>query len=262
MRSFLTLIAIVATIAFLVIGNRHWQEKIDVSHFASSQKAEASTETKKEKTAALAAKLMPYTAHWPQQAKNDFQQAIKDQKTYTIAIVGSKAMGTEKQGWASDLKKALLQAYGDQVAVTLFPSDVTSKQFISKKLDKKVADAHPNLVLFEPFVLNDNGSVAPKDTHKNLLKAVKTWKDAVVIIQPSFPIYQASNYPDQVKELKKFAQEQKLPYLDHWKDWPGTNSKDLKKDIEFKNGEQVAPNAKGNKIWFDYLRDYFIAGHS
>lgn len=240
----------ILTVIVLIAGNLYWRNHTNINHFTSVSSKEKPVSTDE---------LITKTTHWPKQAQSDFKQALKDGKTYKIAIVGSKAMGTTKKGWAHDLKQALLHTYGDHVSVSLFPYDVNSDQFIADNLYKKVADAQPNLVLFEPFILNDNGAVDPKNAHQDLLTAVDAWKDAVVIIQPSYPLYQATNYPDQVAQLKTFVKKQKLVYLDHWQNWPDTNSTALKNDLKFENGEQAGPNAKGNAIWYHYVRNYFIA---
>ncbi|MGG4036970.1 hypothetical protein [Heyndrickxia ginsengihumi] len=249
MKLLTTIILSLITVIVLLTGNFYWQDRTQVNHF-TSESANGKAVSNDD--------LIAETAHWPKQAQSDFKQALKDGKTYKIAIVGSKAMGTTKKGWAHDLKQALLHTY-EHVSVSLFPYDVNSDQFIASNLYKKVADAQPNLVLFEPFILNDNGAVDPENAHQDLLTAVDSWKDAVTIIQPSYPLYQATNYPEQVSQLKKFVKAHKLVYLDHWEKWPDTNSEALKNDLKFENGEQVGPNAKGNAIWYHYVRDYFIA---
>ncbi|GER74427.1 hypothetical protein [Weizmannia acidilactici] len=194
-----------------------------------------------------------------EQARTDFKAAISKGRAYKIAIVGSDAMGIDSNGWGPQLKQALRKAYGSHVHVSLFAYDMNSDEFIREGKYKDVADFQPDLVLFEPFILNNNGAVAMENQLNDIKTAAAAWKDAVLLIQPSFPLYQATNYPDQVDQLEMFTKMEGYTYLNHWKNWPDPNSGKFKAYVKFENGEQTAPSAKGVKVWYEYLRDYFIA---
>ncbi|WP_018663343.1 hypothetical protein [Heyndrickxia acidiproducens] len=270
MKFFMMLISVLATIVVLLGGNLYWNHKTSVEHFNSTP-ADASTtapaktvSTPKEKEAKTNAaepdaKLEDYTANWPKKARSEFKTALKQNKTYKIAIVGSQAMGSSSNGWGADLKKALKDAYGSHISVALYPYNLNSDEFIREEKHQEVADFAPDMVLFEPFILNDNGQVAMENEFDDIKTAVNAWGKAVILIQPSYPLYQATNYPDQVEQLKTFSKMEGYDYLDHWKNWPDPDSDAFKSYVVFSGEEQTAPSAKGEQVWYEYLRDYFIA---
>ncbi|GER70393.1 hypothetical protein BpJC7_16960 [Weizmannia acidilactici] len=268
MKILATIMSILAAVVVFVAGNMYWGYKTDPSRFQDSAAEAKETKTTSETSAKMGAAktsekpntdFTAYTAHWPKQARTDFKAAISKGRAYKIAIVGSDAMGIDSNGWGPQLKQALRKAYGSHVHVSLFAYDMNSDEFIREGKYKDVADFQPDLVLFEPFILNNNGAVAMENQLNDIKTAAAAWKDAVLLIQPSFPLYQATNYPDQVDQLEMFTKMEGYTYLNHWKNWPDPNSGKFKAYVKFENGEQTAPSAKGVKVWYEYLRDYFIA---
>ena len=47
-------------------------------------------------------------------------------------------------------------------------------------------------------------------------------------IQPPHPLYQATYYPVQVEALAQYAEDNDIPYLNHWEAWPDQDSKEIK----------------------------------
>ncbi|MFK4998700.1 SGNH/GDSL hydrolase family protein [Bacillus sp. N9] len=201
--------------------------------------------------------VLEKTENWPETARQSFSASIEAGIPYHIAIVGSQALGGE-EGWAAMLRDALEETYSkDLINVSIFEfGDKTSNQFLADGGDQLVADRSPDLVLFEPFTLNDNGRVAVSESHENIATFIEKVDDAVVILQPTHPIYKATLYPGEVNDLKIFATEQKLPYIDHWEIWPDYKTEEI---IDYLvRPKQSAPNEKGHKLWFSYLEKYFI----
>ncbi|MED4968181.1 hypothetical protein P9759_14765, partial [Heyndrickxia coagulans] len=256
-------------IAVFVAGHLYWGYKTDPSRFkpasrevkAVKAKAEPAAGKKREanKTDKPASSLADYTKNWPKKARSDFKTALSKEHAYKIAIVGSDAMGADTNGWGPQLKQALQDAYGSYVSVSLFAYHLNSDEFIREGKYKDVANFKPDLILFEPFILINNGAVAMDNQLEDIKTAAAAWGDAVLVIQPSYPLYKAANYPAQVKELESYAKKEGYTYLDHWKNWPDPDSDAFKSYVTFQNGEQTAPSKKGTTAWYDYLRKFFIA---
>jgi hypothetical protein len=263
-KALLTLLAILCFI-FLLLGNFYWKERTDVSAYQSTNETgivEAKENNKvisEEKN--IEDKTTSIISQWPANAQEAFSQAREANKPYKLALVGSTAMGTEEDGWAAQLKLALKSAYGVALEVKLFAYDTTSIEFINSNMSQEVLDYAPDLILYEPFTLNDNsGSVAVTDNHDSIEIFLSNLKEAnenaVLLLQPTHPIYGATFYPGQVEELQTFASELGVTYLNHWKAWPSYEDEALKEYVTESQGD---PSAKGHEVWAGYLEEYFIS---
>ena len=118
----------------------------------------------------------------------------------------------------------------------------------------------PDLVLLEPFLLNDNGVVMIDDTLAHIQSIIDQLKsaapNAVVILQPPNPIYNATYYPRQVERLEAFANENGYPYLNHWPAWLDDQSEELNRYVD---PQTDLPTAEGAKVWANALAKRFIA---
>lgn len=126
---------------------------------------------------------------------------------------------------------------------------------------KEVTAYQPDLVLWEPFTLKDNTvGVSPEDTAYGvnvfLADLQEANEDVTLILQPGQPLFGAVYYPQQVEELKTFAEESGLTYLDHWTEWPASDDEALQ---GYLTESRDVPSEKGHKVWAGYLTDYFIS---
>ena len=92
--------------------------------------------------------------------------------------------------------------------------------------------------------------------HRLLPKSKKVFQIRVVLIQPPHPLYQATYYPVQVEALEQYAEDNGIPYLNHWEAWPDQDSEEIK---DYLSEDASEPSAKGHQVWAEYLIDYFIA---
>ncbi|GGA20578.1 SGNH/GDSL hydrolase family protein [Psychrobacillus lasiicapitis] len=173
-----------------------------------------------------------------------------------LLIVGSSSMEEGAPGYATILTNALTDTYGDFVETTVLPFNGTSKQFI-EGMAEIAWEKGFDLVLMEPFTLNNNGVVVIEDEHRHIQafeqKVLEEVPDAVVILQPSHPIFQANFYLVQIDSLEKFATRRGYPYINHWSAWPATNDPALKDLLT----EDNSPNSEGAKAWALSLIHYF-----
>ena len=146
------------------------------------------------------------------------------------------------------------------MTVSTFSYDLTSIAYINEEKITEVMEEQPDLILFEPFTLKDNGKVGIDDSLENTSAVIASVKESLpqteVILQPPHPLYNANFYPKQVEELQQFAEDNGITYLNHWEAWPDKNSEEIK---EYISEDSSQPSSKGHQLWADYLTDYFIA---
>jgi hypothetical protein len=257
MKTFSLFVLAIGCAAVLFYGNMYWQERTSSSSPPHPTKMEeTNAETVGEETVDDKALI----ANWPAKAQETFLKDSKVQKPYKIALVGSPALGEEENGWSRQVKEELEGTFGDSLEVTIYEYDSTSIEFVNGEQAEEVLTDKPDLVVLEPFSLSDNSNlVGSKNNHESIQifnrRLTEQNEDAVLILQPTHPIAGATYYPEQIEELQAFAEEQNIPYLDHWTAWP----EDDETLADYVTESQETPNEKGHEVWADYLLDYFIA---
>lgn len=258
MKSFLTTIYAIACVIVLFIGNQYWTNKTTIHIEASNSTEENSIESDTLEEANN--EILSLTKNWPEQSVERFKLALEEETPFKIVIVGSTALGGDA-GWAVQTKTRLLESYGDgNLTVEIMEYDSTSEGFIEDNKIEELAALKGDMILLEPFILNDNGKVLIEASLANLATIMETVKqispETVFFLQPSYPIFQAKRYPVQISELKKYAEVNSIPYLDHWTAWPSSDSEEVK---DYLDSEQSQPNEKGHQLWSEFISNYFIS---
>ncbi|TCN24157.1 SGNH/GDSL hydrolase family protein [Mesobacillus foraminis] len=267
MKNVLVVLLAVGCIFLLVAGNLHWKEKTTVSSAKQVQNGTVSQDVNNEEETTTATnsdidveELTKLTENWPKDAREQYSKAVEINKPFTILLAGSNALGMEENSWSNLLKKELETAYGGTVKVIVKTYDLTSSQFIAEGKLGELKKLHPDITLLEPFILKDNGMVTIEDSEQNITSIagglLEENSNHSLILQPSFPIYQATYYPLQVEALEDYAKRNSIDYLDHWSTWPNPDSEEIK---QYLMEDQESPNEAGHKLWADYLIHYFIA---
>jgi hypothetical protein len=205
--------------------------------------------------------LLELTKNWPAVSVDKFKQTISENKVFKILFVGSTAIGSESEGTFPLVKDRMIETFGDkniQIKIKTFNS--TSAELINNHKQAEIAAEDADLIIFEPFILMNNGAVLMNDTLENTTKIMDDIKaknpETAFILQPSYPLYKAKIYPKQVDELKKFAEENHITYLNHWSAWPDPNSKEFK---DYILTDQSAPSEKGNEVWSESILQFLIS---
>ncbi|OAT80998.1 hypothetical protein A6P54_13470 [Bacillus sp. MKU004] len=260
---------IILTIGFIIYGYLHWKDRTSISAFnngtdtdipeisATNESDAVNKEVKQEESSSNMEEL---TSEWPDEAQESFLKAVSENRPYKMAVIGSGVLGAGDSGWSDQLKEALQETYGGQLEVEVFEYDMVSIDFLYSAESDEIIEYAPDLVLYEPFTLNDNsGRVASRDNHRSIELFLDQLKqansDVVLMLQPTQPLYGATFYPQQVESLKEFAAESDIPYLDHWALWPDSGDEEL---LDYVDESKTVPNEKGHEMWADYLIDYFI----
>lgn len=259
MKNFLTVLLGFACIAVLYLGHTYWNEKIQAS--AKNKNVEVKKQVSKPNLDKQSSPdIISLTENWPENAISRFEQTLKEKKTFKILFVGSPAIGSENEGIYPIVKQKLVEAYGEKnIQIDIKTVDSTSTQLINDHLHEEIASEAADLVVIEPLTLMDNGEVAIEASKSNLTLLMEEIKaqnpEATIIIQPSYPLYNAKFYPIQVNELKNYSAENQITYLDHWTAWPDPNTEEIKQYLQL---DQTGPSNQGIQVWSDYLIQFFI----
>ncbi|MDE3840225.1 hypothetical protein C0966_12825 [Bacillus methanolicus] len=267
MRVFLTTILAIACAIVLILGNLHWDKKTAISSKNGNNIETTKIDSKSlndssssvEGKEALNEDLIKLAKNWPKEGLEVYKKALKEGRPYKILIVGSASLAADSGGWPNLVKKKLMDAYSGTISVTFKEYNLNSLEFVQQDKTQELIDEKADMILFEPFILNDNGIVRIEDTLDNIMNIMKEVKtnnpDTTFVLQPPHPLFNAKYYPLQVEELKKFTKQNNIPYLDHWAAWPDPATEEIKKYLL---EDQSGPNQEGHKIWGKVVEDYLI----
>ncbi|KKI89253.1 hypothetical protein WQ54_27230 [Bacillus sp. SA1-12] len=255
MKKLLVIVTLIVCGAAIIFGNIHWKNKIS-AHGEKEKSNSAAVLTEEESNTGNDTYL--YSKNLPEHLQKKIAEAANTGKPVKLVIYGTSS---EKGAWSESFSKELQAAYGEDVfAVTVLSTgDKTTRDLVNDDSFEQVNELQPDILLFEPSMLKDNGVVGISNTLENIQTMIASWKAAnqnmTLMIQPPNPLYSATYYPKEVAQLQDYSAENKIIYLNHWENWP--DLEDVKME-EYLTEDNKA-NENGNKIWADYLKEYFIA---
>ncbi|WP_078555900.1 SGNH/GDSL hydrolase family protein [Bacillus alkalicellulosilyticus] len=133
----------------------------------------------------------------------------------------------------------------------------TSAQVINQTITDDVIESQPDIIIFEPFILNNNGKVLINDTLKHVEQIMNDFQTAIpetdIVIIPSNPLYNPSAFLTQSDALQNYAEENQYLFANHWDAWPEVTDTDLQNYLT-----SGRPNEQGHQLWADYMADYLI----
>jgi hypothetical protein len=275
MKNFLLICLAVITAFTLAGGKLHWEEQVDAVQADTISENEPKDETKSEtnikgSTAETPSKEdevekgelvnLDKLNYLPPGLQQKFKEKMNKNQPLHLMILGSSSTSERKGAWPELLEKQLMDVYSETLLkVTVNElKNKTSDQVIKENLYKDLSEQKPDILLLEPFLLYDNGKVNMSKRLDNLSVMLEDFKkenqDITIILQPANPIYGAHFYLKEEKDLERFAKHHKYTYLNHWDAWPDPDKNEVK---EYLTNENL-PNDKGNKVWANYLKEYFI----
>lgn len=249
MQKLLALLCCIATVAVVFIGEWYWNSSVTKPVQANGKEENTSyMEPTKESH--------DFISSLPTELVEKAEKAVENGTKLTFVIYGSEATSTDDNGWPKRFEKELKNTYDNLFDVIIYSNEgKTSRDVVNEELYQKVIDHSPDILLFEPFVLKDNGG-GVGDTLENLTTILEEIKvehpNVTIYLQPPHPIFTAVNYPIQVENLKEYALENGYHFLDHWEAW--TEQDD---DLYLEEGKGE-PNEAGHQVWAQFLISYFI----
>ena len=267
------LVLSILCVIILVLSYFMWNDKLENAHNLSKTATNSQMEKvpKEEPATSKETTLLPEEPELTREAiakalsnaDTRVQELVLDRydqnKKIQMLIVGSTVMNDGNPAYGQQLSEALTNTYGSLFEITLSPWDVTSEEFVETHLEEIAWDTEYDLVLMEPFTLNNNGLVTIEDEQDHILavqeRAQEEVEDSLVMLQPPHPFYQAQYYLTQVRALETFANTNDIPYINHWTDWPATDDIAL---TEFLT-EDNSPNSDGANLWSSFLISYFTS---
>lgn len=259
MNKKIVFISVILGCMILLIGSyMQWNKKIS-SSVVQSPKVTSTTGEAKEAVQDNEQDLLALAANASPQVLSVIEARLNAEEKVDFLMVGSSSMTEGESGYADRLKMSLEEAYGDAMNITITSFDTTSDAFIENLSANVALDEGYDLILFEPFNIKNNGVLSLEDqqiyisSFQNQLKEYV--EDAVLILHPSQPLHRAVNYPVEVGAIQEFANNNDIPYIDHWANWPASDSDELPNFLN----ENAGPNDAGAEVWANTLINYFIA---
>jgi lysophospholipase L1-like esterase len=272
MRIVAFILLVILAVGSIIVGKVHWNNKISAFSGMESKLVTTERETKAQESIEEEANdvepdIMKYTNNLPEDITKKIENAAITGEPVNFVVLGSKSTSAQESGWPSLFSQRLTEAYGQDIFdISIYEiSDKNSLDVIAEKLYQDALEAKPDLLLFEPFILKDNGEVRMEDRLDNIVTILEEFREVnpsvFILLQPSNPLYNATYYPKEVEELRLFAQNNEIAYLDHWEAWPDQKSAELQSYLteDPENSYKSIPNDKGHQLWANFLVDYFIS---
>ncbi|MFC7365203.1 MULTISPECIES: hypothetical protein [Bhargavaea] len=270
-KGLVTVLVLIACIALLAFSYLSWNAKVKEAGAEpvnrpikqeqpadETDQAEGSTEDKKSEDKAAGPspdELTGLTANLPESTVEMLMSRLGEGKTVQLLAVGSSSF----EAPANQLADALSEAYDGWIETDVQTFDGTSEAFMDESFGDIDWDKGYDLVIYEPFTLNNNGLVVIEDEQEDALEvrrqALEEVEDAAFFITPPQPIHEPQYYLTQINSLHQFVESRDIPFIDHWDQWPDVDSDDM---LEYVN-DQYEPTDQGVEAWAESLKSYFIA---
>ncbi|MFD1359014.1 SGNH/GDSL hydrolase family protein [Fictibacillus halophilus] len=257
-RRFLTVFIMVACVLSVIGGHFYYNNKLEKTAYAAKLEL-AKTPKEKARTEKISSQKKPeeHFENAPAGIAELFQKKKDAGESLNLTLVGSSLTSNEDGKWAKLFTSKMNETYGKDVTVeTVSFGESTSLDLTNKGNYSDLVQKRADIFLIEPVLLNDNEGVTIEDTLFVLEKMINDIKytnpEAIILIQPSNPIYQPQKYATQVSGLEDYAKEKGIPYLDHWEAWPSVDSEDINKYVA-----ELVPNEDGHKLWAEYIYNIF-----
>ena len=249
MKTIGLILFVVVGISVLGYGQLHWQAKITAVTEQESQAIEKTLQNDFQEEEKVVFNI-DYAANLPHEVIARLSDAQAMGESVDLALIG-RDLGE----WAQGLEAAIIEVYGSQIwniEVLAYGNHTTSDLSQDVTLQNLQAD----VILFEVPLLNNNAAGTEWEVSLfETQRLLSHWSDAVVILQPSNPIFQAVNYPRQVESFMESVDEERVYLINHWQAWPDFNSEEITDYLD----EAYYVNEAGAALWQSYLINYFIA---
>ncbi|WP_332628573.1 hypothetical protein [Halalkalibacter flavus] len=244
MRQFVYYAIILTTIIIIFLGYIHYEDKLatitaDTEDIKLQLPSEAIQEEVVESQYELGGLL------------EEVAKQNEEEEEFLLMVIGSSAVSSTEEN--SSMPQLLLPQFktllpSQNVALTVIDvKEATSSEVLADNYIEKVIKNNPDLLVIEPFLLNDYDQLSIEDSLENLetvmSELTEELSDTLIVLSPPHPL-EDDKYLRFTNKMKAFAIEQKYLYADHWEAWPAKANE--------------LPKEKWHSIWTDYLMDFFV----
>lgn len=264
LKNFLFVISIIGCILIVLVGHFYYSQKLDsiATHAQEERVSSTSTSTteevEQEQEPAVEEKTIAITGILKEATSNKQQgEAINITAFGSVSL--SNGLAPEKT-WPNLMTSELVTTLPDQTINTtvIDVDDIPTTEVIEGDYVKQVITSNPDLLLFEPFVFNDNGVLSIDDTFYYLEQILTELEEALpettIVLMPPNPIYKPTFYAQQIEALQDFAEENEYLYADHWQNWPDIDDETINEHLE-----NNRPNEQGHQVWADFMVTYLLS---
>lgn len=252
-------------LAVIVYGNVHWNKKIEDVSTDGVLSTSPEEVVKDEKIVSneegkISTDITRITSGLPAEVAGFIQKSAKENETLELVIMGSEANTMGDNPWTDIFSKEMEKAYEGLFHVSVYAiPEVTTIDMVNEGLHMEILEKAPDIIILEPFILNDNGLVAIEQSLENVQSIIEDIRgdnpDTFFFIQAPHPLYNAVNYPLAVEQLKQLSDSEGHAFIDHWTSWPNYQSEEIKPYLL--DGSD-APTELGHKVWAEHILNIFI----
>ena len=265
MRNVFVIIVAFISLGALIFGQIHWDNKVKNPTIQTSIKTKNITLEEQEQSgqSPVVEDVTPldYARKLDSPIRELLVSRIANDFRIDLVIIGSKGLSSsEYTVWHEIVEKELEAVYGNIFNVTIVELEgKRSNEVVQNNLHINDITSTPDIILLEPFTINDNGFIAMRNRFENLETMIVDFKqlneDVIVLLQPSIPIHNAKFYPGEEDALRTYSLEKGYIYLNHWANWPDYTDEEV---LNFLMDDRSNPNQQGHDAWAAYIMDFFV----
>ncbi|WP_158735775.1 hypothetical protein [Alteribacillus sp. YIM 98480] len=259
MKGFFYGLIVFLLITVIVYGKFHYDQKIADTVNNSLSSNTVQNEASEGEVAANEETLDETLEGAEEVFAEKMRSTVGEGEPLTIVVAGSSVINDqEEESFPALLLKDLQEKYQtDQIKMEVVDfKDQTSLDVLDNEEANQIAALEPDVFIFAPLVLNDDGLVSMDDTLYSMNDIVQTVEkenpDVATYIQPPQPVYENTYYVDRIEQLQNETASNDVTYINHWESWPEAGDEAM--DIYFEGSE---PTLEGHKRWADHLFTFF-----
>ncbi|GAF65010.1 hypothetical protein BTS2_1907 [Bacillus sp. TS-2] len=262
MKNALYILSILGCLAILVVSHLSYQSKLnniaaDAKNTVISSEGSNQEDQPSDNSSSSDSTNNDHTNEVNTELSGLLGEMSINEEELSIAYFGSRSLenaGFEDVSWPRKLDDLLAQVT-DLTSTIVNVDSLSSVEVLQSEYLEEVIAKNPDLILFEPFILNDNGVVLIANSLNYIEDMMDSFsselEETTVVVMPPNPIYSPNLYYTQIQELKRFAEEQNYLYANHWQAWPDIQSEEIKDYLQ-----DGRPNEAGHQIWAEFMYDF------
>ncbi|PPA70296.1 hypothetical protein [Jeotgalibacillus proteolyticus] len=260
------ILSIIITVIIIILGHRAWvnsQKDIhrlsptvveSTSESVESTDSEESTDNNSEEDTGLSALI----ANQPEHVQEIWLNSQETDEPVDIAIIATESSLLLDENWTTLLQEGLTSNYSGVVLnYSIIPYEGTSEDQLTSLDEGSISLEDQDIVLYELPTIHDGGVLSIDDqvyyTRLFLEEFQTSYPDSALFAFPSQPFQNATYYPEMVEAVRETVEENNIPYLNHWTDWPSTDDPELENYLT----EDDEPTELGHTTWGTNLVNYF-----